>query len=49
MPKNKYKSLTKNNSKINTSLEDIKRMIDGNARPDQKISKIEEIVESLYE
>ena len=43
------KALTNNNSRISTALEDIKRFIDGNARPDQKVNKIEEIIRNLYE
>ena len=43
------KALTKNMSRISTALEDIKRFIDGNARPDQKVNKIEEIIRNLYE
>ncbi len=30
-------------------MEDIKRYIDGNARGDQKVHKIEEILEALYD
>ena len=36
-------------SKINTSLEDIKRTIDTNMKPKEKIHKIEDIINNLYE
>jgi hypothetical protein len=49
MPKIRSKVLTSNMSRINTSMEDIKRYLDGNARGDQKVHKIEEIIDSLYE
>ena len=49
LPTISKKNLTKNTSKINTSLEDVKRFIDGNARPEQKVQKIEEILANLYE
>jgi hypothetical protein len=49
MPKIRSKVLTTNSSRINSAMEDIKRFIDGNARGDQKVHKIEDILDALYE
>jgi hypothetical protein len=48
MPKIRSKVLTENTSRINTAMEDIKRYIDSNASGEQKVHKIEEILDSLY-
>ena len=49
MPKIRSKLLTDNASRINSAMEDIKRYIDSNARGDQKVHKIEDILEALYD
>lgn len=49
MPKTRSKALTENSSRINSAMEDIKRYLDGNARGDQKVHKVEEILEALYD
>jgi len=45
----KKKTLTKNNGTISNAMQDIKRFIDGNAKPVDKVKKIESIISSLYE
>lgn len=49
MARPKKKVLTKNAGKIDLAFEDIKRLLDTAVRRDDKIKKIEQIIENLYE